>query len=511
MPRGALVGAFVRSAPCALLLALLACGGDPNEPPDPVPPVATPLVVGDTVVATFTDADSLVLYTIRSAEPLEFAVFVMAEENEFLELTVRDSTTGELLALTGAGDDLDAPDNLNLRRTGILRVEPGDVLLLEARSYPNDRSGRLVLWPYRIDRAPESLPDAMTIGAILEGEELDNSADIDEFTVQGTAGEEWILFLQGLGGVIPGTLIASVYPPAGEESIEETVVLIVGAELESHASGRFVLPADGGYRIEVRQRGQQGEGVRTGVGSFRMQIRRIDRRPEVEPTLLTPGDTLEAEAIEFVGDIDEFEVPLLGDSVYNLFLHKGHSAIPASVRATITWGEGQVLEVTSSGGDPALATSFTGSFTATATENASVRVVGVDDDTGLHRGAYRLFVYPVNRAPEIAPPGLVLGDSVVETIEYPGDIDRFQLAPPSGGAVDLVLRRFDSQVSEILLRWDQNSGSVLNCFVVPGETGARCASGRIETADALELTVESQLEFGNPFLGEYHLIAAPPD
>jgi hypothetical protein len=110
-----------------------------------VPPVARPLVVGDTVVATFTDADSLILYTIRSAEPLEFAVFIKTEQNEFLELTVRDSTTGEVLALTGAGDDLDAPDNLNLRRTGILRVEPGDVVLLEARSYPNDRTGRLVL------------------------------------------------------------------------------------------------------------------------------------------------------------------------------------------------------------------------------------------------------------------------------------------------------------------------------------------------------------------------------
>jgi hypothetical protein len=68
-----------------------------------VPPVARPLVVGDTVVATFTDADSLILYTIRSAEPLEFAVFIKTEQNEFLELTVRDSTTGEVLALTGAG------------------------------------------------------------------------------------------------------------------------------------------------------------------------------------------------------------------------------------------------------------------------------------------------------------------------------------------------------------------------------------------------------------------------
>jgi hypothetical protein len=505
------VGAFVRSAPCALLLALLACGGAPNEPPDPVPPVARPLVVGDTVVATFTDADSLILYTIRSAEPLEFAVFIKTEQNEFLELTVRDSTTGEVLALTGAGDDLDAPDNLNLRRTGILRVEPGDVVLLEARSYPNDRTGRLVLWPYRIDRAPETRPDAMAVGAILEGEELDNSADIDEFTVQGTAGEEWILFLQGLGGVIPGTLIASVYPPAGEESIEETTVLIAGAELESHASGRFVLPADGGYRIEVRQRGEQGEGVRTGVGSFRMLIRRIDRRPEVGPALLTPGDTLEGEAIEFVGDIDEFEVPLIADSVYNLFVHKGHSVTPASVRATITLGGGQVLEVTSSVGDRELATSYTGMFTAPATENTRVRVAGADDDTGLHRGPYRVFVYPVNRAPEIAPPGLALGDSVLESIEYPGDIDRFQVAPPSGGAVELVLRLFDPQDGGILLRWDQNSAGVLNCFPIPGGTEVRCASGPIETADALELTVESQLEFGNPFRGEYQLIAAPPD
>jgi len=79
-----------------LLLTLLACGGDPSGPPPPDgSPVATSLAVGDTVVRALGSADTLVLYTIRTDEPAEVALFIQAENG--VASIITDSVTHEIL------------------------------------------------------------------------------------------------------------------------------------------------------------------------------------------------------------------------------------------------------------------------------------------------------------------------------------------------------------------------------------------------------------------------------
>jgi hypothetical protein len=212
-----------------------------------------------------------------------------------------------------------------------------------------------------------------------------------------------------------------------------------------------------------------------------------------------------------VGDVDEFTVPLLADSTYNVFLQTSASTGPARLHASISWGGGQVLDVASAAGDTALARQFTGNFTAIETENATLRITGEADDRGLDRGAYRLFVYLVNRAPEIVGPNIVAGDSLLESIEYPGDIDDFRLSPSGGGAVKLALQRSDAQEETLQLRWGLDDGTMMNCFVIPGQAGVRCDSGRIGATGPLNLSVASEFGVTTPFRGAYRLVTVPID
>ena len=321
------------------------------------PPVATPIAIGDTVVASFTAADTLVLFSVHPSEAVEFAVFVQAEQGEF-ELRASDSTSGAVLTVVGrrrgprARPSSPAPHRERPRGPGRRHPAGGPAALRVA-----DRAALHLVLPDR-SRA-ESVPDAMAVDVILQGEDLENSADIDEFTLQGEAGDELILFAQGWAESSREPWSSCVSDRRGREYRRRRCPRgrrRAGASLQR----ALVLPADGSYRIEVSQLVQYASGLTTGRGSFRILIRRIDRRPETVPALLAPGDTLQGESIAFVGDVDEFRVPSGSGQRDNLFLHMAPAVNPATVRATISRGGGQPLEVTSSTGDSALAARLPG-------------------------------------------------------------------------------------------------------------------------------------------------------
>ena len=490
------------------LLTVLACGGDSTGPGDSVPSTATPIAVGDTIVQSFAAGDTLALYTIRSSEHIDLAVFAQAELGGFL-LAIRDSATGELLGYSDTFQDQGPGPN----RTSAVAAPPGRVLLLEVFSLAPNAAGRVRLWVYRINRSPEVAPSAVALGDTITGETLENIADIDEFVFEAAAGAEFIAYVQGDPGVPPGGLLLQVLSPSGGEPLAVAANSAGDVELEAQPTGRFVAPVAGTYRIEVgllRVLGTSAEFP--GTGSYRFMVRGIDRKPEHTPVLLAPGDTLVGESIEFVGDIDEFQVPVVADSAYNVFAQMQGASANAQLQLTVIAGGQEIAFLTSVVGDTALAARFTGNFTASSSAALIVRVLAPSNLMGLQRGPYRLFVYPVNRAPELAPTSLSPGDSTAETIEFPGDIDKFTLSRPSTGVVNLILNRGTARAEWLDLTWTQPGGNeTLHCFgpFSPGNAG--CATGRLSLAGPLPLTVASQLETTTPFRGEYSLVALAID
>jgi len=95
--------------------------------------------------------------------------------------------------------------------------------------------------------------------------------------------------------------------------------------------------------------------------------------------------------------------------------------------------------VQSSGDDTSLADRPTGVFTLPTTGAYTLEVRGEQNGQLGDRGPYRLFVYPINHSPESEPDSLALGDSVAETIEFPGDIDEYTFTVAETTLANLVL------------------------------------------------------------------------
>ena len=493
------------------LAALAACGGESTAPPDsPLPELARPLAVGDTVVADLPAADSLALFVIRADQSAEVALFVQPEAGDF-GVTVSDSTLPDIVFAAAPFGEDPTPGHLAFQRTGTFQVTPDRPLLVKAQHWARTSPGRIRLWLYRVNRAPEAVPGTLTIGDTLQGEPLENSADVDEFTFDATAGDELIAFVQGVGGVVPGGVTMDIVD-AADTRLAVATSGAADADLELQRTGRFIIPASGSFRLIVGEGPVHATEDFPGSGAFRVLVRRIDRRPEHAPVSLTPGDTLDWEAIDFVGDVDEFEVPVTPDSLYNVFLQALPSPDAPVLEARAVMGADTIALATSTAGDTALAGQFTGNVTGPSSGVMTLQVNGLQSVFGLHRGAYRLFVYPVNRAPETATAAITIGDSVTEAVDFPGDVDRFVVSAPPTGIANLVLRRGNSRPESLDLRWSTGGrADLLGCGPRPGESETACGTGKLTAPVPIQVEIASGLGQTTPFRGSYRLTTIPID
>jgi hypothetical protein len=166
------------------------------------------------------------------------------------------------------------------------------------------------------------------------------------------------------------------------------------------------------------------------TGPYRVAVLAINRAPEQVGSTLAAGDTVNGEAVDHVGDIDEYSLALpAGTEVNVLFQATGSPATGLELELT-DFAPASRLAL-SLAGDTGLTRQATGTVAVPATGLVRLRVQG-RSDVVLDRGAYRLFPFVVKRAPETAGAALAPGDSVVnESIELPGDIDEFLLTVPA--------------------------------------------------------------------------------
>jgi hypothetical protein len=294
-------------------------------------------------------------------------------------------------------------------------------------------SFRLLL--VRRNVSPESRAAEIEVGPVVTGESFEHGGDEDEFRFVGTAGEEVIIFYRPTHGApfpATGTLLA---PGAGNATPVRTYVGVPSSP-EENSSGRVRLGASGEQRLRLAAAAPtNGAPV-----PYEFRVYRVNRAPEQGPAHLSPGDTA-AQAIEEVGDVDEFTFDLAAGGQVNIFF-QALDAVPARIR----------MEVGTPGGYPS-------AEIATATRQQTLDELAIGTSVLFHpgryvirvfsqdegrpesvTGRYRVNVYPIDRGPEsvaavIAPGQVVSG----ERIDRLGDVDEFTLQAGSAAHTNLLL------------------------------------------------------------------------
>jgi hypothetical protein len=464
------------AATLVTLWAILACGGEVNDPsPDPGIPV--PMAIGDTITVSVDSGTQGRLYTFRSDTAVDVAVFIQTLSG-YGAAILKDSTTGAWLTVA-TSMDLD-PQHLLFNRSDVVRLSPGTAYLVQALSaWTPPRDARIRFHLRTVNRRPEILAPELTLADTVTAETLENTADIDEFTLPVTAGEELIAFLKTASGATQALgLQVQVYPPGASDPIGERGGATPQEDIELGATGVLLMPTTGLARIVVRGTGRSITSPDQLTGGYELLVRRVNRAPESIGAVIAVNDTVEGERIEHKGDIDEFTAQVTAGEAYRVFLQTVDVAAGVSLRAQLPHPDQYAI---STHDDTALVDQRSSAYLAPATGPITIQVRGEDPFTGLDRGGYRLFLYHINRLPEAAPATITPGDWVLnETVEFPGDVDSFTVTAGPTGLVNYVARHpgAGGPIS-LVLTWPTVTlvpGRV-NCGAGPGPTPQECGGG----------------------------------
>ena len=316
-------------------------------------------------------------------------------------------------------------------------TQPGTyvVRVTGTNSYEVADTGGYRFYVYAIDRRPEHVPQAITPGDTVVGEDIGLSGDIDEFTFSGAAGEEFEASFQALNGSTETRLQLDLVDGAGTV-LRSAESVGTDTSLVRQVTGRFALPAAGTYRLRIS--GAPYYPYDFNRGAYRLVLYRIDRRPEALPQTLAFGDSLSGESIDVPGDVDEFQVTVPDTSGANLVLEvENPSAVGLPVQL-VDSATGQVIATTS--------ISQVGTRAATGRLRVApgkyiVRVGSSGDpyDRSTVRGLYRLWFYRFGFGPEAVSDTFAVGDTVAgEAIEPWGDADRFHFYGVRGQHINLM-------------------------------------------------------------------------
>ena len=448
-----------------------------NTAPEHVPARFT---IGDTVagetIDPIVDGDLFVAHGTAGQE----VVFVMETlgppGSGSVSLDVVDPAANNLLGYVfgDAGPPTLTTGRLRLPTTQDYRFSAWSVT---SNVYPRYR-GPYRFWSYLIDRAPEHRSAAISLRTELRGEKVDRAGDVDEFTFTASAGAEYNAFVQA-----PRAVQLDVAPVSGPVFAVATSSS-VDTGLFTHATGRFQVPAAGTYVVRVT--GTAPSQI-ADTGAYRLFLYPIDHRPEHVGAAITPGDTVSGERIDLPGDIDEFTFSGVAGEEFNTFFQAENGSPETSLQLDVVDGAGTVLRtVQSVGTDTSLLRQVTGRFALPATGTYRLRVSGVVPDypSDLNHGAYRLFVYRINRRPETLPATLAFGDSVSgEAIDLPGDVDEFHVTVPDSSGANLAFELESAsgggQLTVELV--DSATGHVITTAST-SQAGTPAATGRIRVA-----------------------------
>ena len=394
--------------------------------------------------------DSARWYSFAAGSNSVYAVFLEALQGSVFLMVVDSARHPPIVSISanqgGPGLEDNATDNFFSPTGGVYR--------LRVSTFPGVASARFRFMVYEINTAPEKVPARFAIGDTVAGETIDPIVDGDRFFAHGTAGQDVVLVMETLG-------------PQGSGSVSLTVVDTVAPTLLGYVfgdagtptltTGRLRLPASQDYLFSVWS-------VTSNVypryrGPYRFWSYLINRGPEHRPAAMPLGAEVRGEKIDRAGDVDEFTFAAAAGAEYNAFVQA-----PRAVRLEVAPVTGPVLAIaTSSESDTALFTHATGRFQVPAGGTYVVRVAGTAPSQIADTGAYRLFLYPIDRRPEHVSAAITPGDTISgEAIDLPGDVDEFTFSGTAGEEFNAFLQAENgSSETSLQLEVVDGAGTVL--------------------------------------------------
>lgn len=305
-----------------------------------------------------------------------------------------------------------------------------------------DSGGRYSLLLYNVQAEPESASAHVAIGDTVTGEAIDVPGDLDEFFFAGEAGEEVMVFLQAAGDVAGHGLRLRVTDPATGELLGETISIRTDQRLEGQSTERIVLPRTDTYTISVggAPSGTDRNG-HSSSGAYRFFIYPVKRQPESLAASVELGEVITGEAIDEVGDVDEFTFAGVEGQELSFFFRRLHYD-GFQLQLTVLAPDGRVLASrTSLLPDLSLEDNGTRRIILPETGEYIVRIessrVG---GFAVTSGAYEFEIYPIDRAPESLSRRVALGDTIAgERLDRLGDLDEFTFAGAAGQYVNFFI------------------------------------------------------------------------
>jgi hypothetical protein len=351
-----------------------------------------------------------------------------------------DSASGQPLAgISNATPGVRLP-------TGRVTLHPGTYIVRVEGYQTQSRSterGPYRVWLYSFRLGPEAVADTFAVGETVIGESIAPWGDADVFHFHGYRGQHLNLKFQGLGASSSAEFVASLTPPGPPDAYPNAAVYspTAATALDDHQTTRLELPVTGWYNLSV-----SGVGGIEAQGPYRFVIETEDSLPEQVSAALVPGDSVMTESIDRPGDWDQYTVSATAGQELGLVFDGRYAysgdfayirAIDPNAGDTLTGTVGQFKKFTGpfrvpAGGRVNVAIFEPGGFYRTCGDATCGGVYGLTGPYGLH-------IVPVNRAPEVASPAYVVGDTISnEAIDYIGDIDEFTVS----GTPDDTLHAF---------------------------------------------------------------------
>jgi hypothetical protein len=407
------------------------------------------VAIGSTVDGSVAAGDLGRAYTFTATAGSQYVVFLAVLEGELwlhLQDSVRQHTIGSMLA---------GPSGRPLEETPTLQFTStvNGTWILAVSGNPAGAAVRFQFLIYRVNNAPESRPAAFAIGDTVSGETIDPVADVDVFTTQARAGQDLVVVAEAPGATGRGALQLTVLDSSGTSTLGSTYF---GTGVPAWlTSGRIHAPASGTYQFKFQAPGSGG--TPQFHGAYRFWTYAIDPAPE-HLGAAAPFDTvIGGERIDRAGDVDEFTFTVAAGAEVNAFFQ---SAVMSHLE--IAPASGPAVATVVAPADTGLFRSGTGRIALAQAGTYVARVKG-DGHALADTGAYRLFLYLIDRRPEKVPAAITPGDSIAgEAIDLPGDVDEFTFTAPAGEEFNAFLQAGDgSAATQLQLEAVDADGTVL--------------------------------------------------
>ena len=315
-------------------------------------------------------------------------------------------------------------------------------------------TGSYRIWLYRFKNGPETAPDTIAIGDTVS-EVSAPPGDVDTYHFFATSQQHVRLALQGMSGQAGAYFLLHLGLP-GAPPIGFLDSPVSSGSLDENQTNRIDLPVTGWYNATVWFNPLPGPGY-TDPGLYRFTVKPFSTLPENVPEALAVGDSVVAEALDPIGDWDEYAVAATpGSELAVLFYRMATQQFPRMMAVDPATGDTLRVMFGSSG--------VRGAQPFVVPASGQVRV-SVAEPTPLngYTGGYYLRVMPVNRAPEVAAATFAIGDTVRgEALDPLTDIDEFNGTGAPGQTLRPAFR---------LMADPQPAGRVITLEVVDPSTG----------------------------------------